>query len=148
MFGLVIPALNEAASIASVVSAALSYGQPIVVDDGSSDGTGELARAAGALVVTHEVNRGYDEALASGLSFAIKKGFDFAITLDADGQHQPYILGEFVAKLIGGADVVIGYRDRHQRFAEYVFSVIAQFFWGIADPLCGMKGYRLGFLVM
>ncbi len=140
---LVLPALNEAKSIAAVVAAVAPYGQAIVVDDGSTDETGNLARAAGALVVRHEVNRGYDQALASGIAFAIKGGADFAITMDADGQHQPRILADFLEKLEDGADIVIGKRDRHQRFSESVFSAVASFLWGVSDPLCGMKGYRL-----
>lgn len=140
---LVLPALNEADSIASVVAAVAPYGQVIVVDDGSTDTTGDLARAAGALVVRHEVNRGYDQALSSGIACAIKSGADFVVTMDADGQHQPHILADFLEKLEDGADIVIGIRDRHQRFSESVFSAVATYLWDISDPLCGMKGYRL-----
>jgi hypothetical protein len=140
---LVIPALNESESIAAVVAAVRSYGQPIVVDDGSSDGTGSLASAAGAVVVTHAENRGYDLALESGLTRAIDDGYDFVVTLDADGQHNPELLAPVLAQLFAGADMVVGVRDRHQRFSESAFSITAKLLWGIADPLCGMKGYRI-----
>jgi glycosyltransferase involved in cell wall biosynthesis len=140
---LVLPALNEAESVVSVVTAVAPYGQVIVVDDGSTDATGDLARAAGALVVTHVKNRGYDQALASGLQYAIDTGAEFVVTMDTDGQHQPGILADFLDRLESGADVVIGQRDRHQRFFESVFSVVASALWGVTDPLCGMKGYRL-----
>lgn len=140
---LVIPAFNESESIAAIVEAVSRHGQAIVVDDGSTDGTGALANAAGAVVVTHAANRGYDRALESGLRRAVDDGYDFVVTLDADGQHKPELLSSVLEQLFAGADIVIGVRDRHQRISETVFSAIGRILWGIADPLCGMKGYRV-----
>lgn len=142
----VIPALNEARAIAGVVAGSSIYGTPIVVDDGSKDETAILATRAGAVVVKHDVNRGYDAALESGLFRAIELGFEFAVTLDADGQHFPQTLQFFITELYNGSDLVVGTRDRHQRFAESVFSVVGNFLWGVRDPLCGMKGYKLSHL--
>jgi glycosyltransferase involved in cell wall biosynthesis len=141
--GIVIPALNEAKTVGSIVSSASSYGVPIVVDDGSSDKTGELAAAAGATVVRHAVNRGYDAALNSGFAQAAKLDCKYVITMDADGQHNPGILESFIQMLDAGADVVIGNRDRRQRLAEHIFAWVASARWGIHDPLCGMKAYRI-----
>lgn len=138
----VVPALNEQATIAAVVAGAARYGRPVVVDDGSTDATGEMARAAGAEVVRHPQNRGYDEALNSGVARALALGCDYIITLDADGQHDPTLLPTFVRLLDDGADVVIGVRDRHQRLAESLFALVARLRFRIRDPLCGMKGYR------
>lgn len=143
MVALVIPAMNESESIGAVVAAVRSYGQPIVVDDGSIDGTGSLAISAGAVVVTHKTNRGYDRALESGLKRAIDDGYDFVVTLDADGQHAPELLAPVLEQLLAGVDMVIGVRDCHQRFSESVFSIMAKLLWGLADPLCGMKGYKI-----
>lgn len=140
---IVIPAFNEEGAISAVVSGVSAYGTTIVVNDGSTDNTEEFARAAGALVVTHEVNRGYDHALISGIKKALSEEFDFAITLDGDGQHAPLLIESFLFELIDGADLVVGIRDRYQRFSEKMFAVLAKSFWGISDPLCGMKGYRL-----
>jgi glycosyltransferase involved in cell wall biosynthesis len=142
----VIPALNEALTIEKVVSIVHDYATPIVVDDGSIDGTGALALKAGAVVVVHNINQGYDAALQSGLLRAIELKFDFAITLDADGQHNPYLIDQFKLELINGADLVIGSRDHLQRFAENIFSWFGKVLWNIPDPLCGMKGYRLLYL--
>ncbi|MEJ0037610.1 MAG: glycosyltransferase family 2 protein [Gammaproteobacteria bacterium] len=139
---LVIPALNESASIAMVVRRAAQLGLPIVVDDGSNDATGAIAAAEGADVVRHPVNRGYDGALSSGFARAVQLGCDTIITLDADGQHNPGLITTFEAAL-ESADVVVGIRDRHQRLAESVFAWLGQRIWGISDPLCGMKGYRI-----
>jgi glycosyltransferase involved in cell wall biosynthesis len=139
----VIPALNEAATIGAIVTQASRYGTPIVVDDGSIDATGALAQAAGASTVRHETSRGYDEALNSGFAHADRVGCDYAVTMDADGQHDPATIARFVDALNGGADVVIGIRDRRQRLAEHVFAWIARAKWGIRDPLCGIKAYRM-----
>jgi glycosyltransferase involved in cell wall biosynthesis len=141
--GIVIPALNEEATINSVVSSVKQYGIPIVVDDGSCDKTGELAVRAGASVVRHEVNRGYDNALNSGFQRAVMLGCEYVVTVDADGQHDSSIIEPFIRGLDDGADVVVGMRDRLQRFAEHLFAWISSMRWDIHDPLCGMKGYRL-----
>lgn len=142
----VIPALNEANTISQVILNVRVFATPIVVDDGSTDNTGSIAREAGAVVVTHEQNLGYDAALQTGLFRAIQMGFEFAVTLDADGQHNPGLLVQFKDQLLNGADVVVGVRDRFQRFSEVIFSWFGKQVWKISDPLCGMKAYRLAHL--
>lgn len=139
---IVIPALNESATIADVVEAAGKYGVPIVVDDGSTDNTAELAAKAGAVVASHKNNQGYDAALNSGFRKATELGSDIVITLDADGQHDPSLIFQFIAAIDAGADVVIGVRSRRQRLAEHLFALYAICRFGIKDPLCGMKAYR------
>lgn len=139
----VLPALNEASTIANVVNSLRAYCDVVVVDDGSTDHTGDFARAAGAFVISHAVNRGYDQALESGLLWVASQGYGHAITLDADGQHSASTILLFIHELEAGADLVIGIRDRRQRWAESLFSLIGKRLWGIDDPLCGMKGYRL-----
>ena len=138
----VIPALNESATIVDVVEAAGRYGVPIVVDDGSTDNTAALARQAGAVVVSHESNWGYDAALNSGFKKAAELGSDVIITVDADGQHDPSLIQKFIDSIDAGADVVTGIRSRRQRFAEHLFAWYTSFHFGIKDPLCGMKAYR------
>jgi glycosyltransferase involved in cell wall biosynthesis len=146
-FAAVIPALNEEAAIERVVRAVVAYAKPIVIDDGSSDQTALLARLAGAEVVVHQSNKGYDAALESGLFRAIELGYEYAITMDGDGQHISTTLELFKQKLVEGADLVVGVRDHHQRIAESIFAFVGRILWGIKDPLCGMKGYRLKLLV-
>ncbi len=142
----VIPALNEAASIGSLVRQIQTYATPIVVDDGSQDATAALAQDAGAIVVILERNQGYDRALEAGMQKSLELGFEYAITMDADGQHDPELLKLFFNELSRGADVVVGMRDRRQRFAELLFAIVTSALWGIQDPLCGMKGYRMELL--
>jgi glycosyltransferase involved in cell wall biosynthesis len=140
---IVIPAFNEEEAINKVVIGSSAFGAAVVVNDGSTDNTERVARAAGALVISHEVNRGYDIALATGLEKALEDQFDFAITFDGDGQHAPSLIRYFLFELMEGADIVIGIRGSHQRISETIFAKLSKILWGISDPLCGMKGYRL-----
>lgn len=87
---MVIAAYNEAKAIEAVVAGVRQASYPvIVVDDGSSDATGEIARRAGASVITHPVNLGQGAALQTGLDYALARGADILVTFDADGQHRP-----------------------------------------------------------
>lgn len=140
---IVIPALNEAATVGSVVVEAARYGLPIVVDDGSIDATAVIARDAGAIVITRDRRRGYDEALNAGFARADEMGCEYIVTMDADGQHDPTFIRVLIQQLEDGSDLVVGIRDRKQRLAERVFGFAASLLWGIRDPLCGMKGYRV-----
>ncbi|MDA8673861.1 glycosyltransferase family 2 protein [Gammaproteobacteria bacterium] len=140
---IVIPAYNESATIANIVRAALHYGIPIVVDDASTDQTAQIAKDVGAEVVSHHSNAGYDASLNSGFSYANEKGCDFVLTMDADGQHNPLLLPVFIDALEKGADMVVGVRHRKQRMAEHLFALVSWFLWGIRDPLCGLKAYRI-----
>ena len=140
--GIVIPALNESATISNVVRAAIAYGLPIVVDDGSTDDTARLASEAGAVVVSHEQNLGYDGALNSGFRKAVESDCEIIITLDADGQHNPDLIAAFIEKIDAGADMVVGIRDQFQRLGERVFAFYTNYRFGIKDPLSGIKAYR------
>jgi glycosyltransferase involved in cell wall biosynthesis len=90
-FAFVIPVYNHARNVGQVVAAVVASGAPVfVVDDGSTDGSGEAAAAvAGARLLRHEVNRGKGAAILTGLAAAQASGARFAITVDADGQHRP-----------------------------------------------------------
>jgi glycosyltransferase involved in cell wall biosynthesis len=139
---IVIPALNESPTIVGIVEAAAKYGVPIVADDGSTDSTAALASQAGAVVVSHKTNLGYDAALNSGFKKAAELESEIIVTLDADGQHDASLINEFIDAIDSGVDVVIGIRSRRQRFAEHLFAGCTSFRFGIKDPMCGMKAYR------
>ncbi|MEI7674438.1 MAG: glycosyltransferase family 2 protein [bacterium] len=92
----VIPAYNESAAVGQVVSGlksalkGVTYDyQIVVVDDGSRDNTVQIAKNSGAFVIRHILNTGSGGATATGLSYAQQNNFDIAVTLDADGQHDP-----------------------------------------------------------
>jgi len=108
----VIPAYNEARFIGSVVLQTRALvDQVIVVDDGSTDGTGEIARAAGAIVVRHEQNQGKGKALRTGLNEARRLRPRAVVLLDGDGQHLPAEIPSLLAPIRAGeADMVVGTR--------------------------------------
>lgn len=86
----VIPALNEADSVGSVVDVCREYGYAcLVIDDGSSDHTGEVATRAGATVLTAPFNLGIGVALRAGFIWAVQNGYEKVVQCDADGQHAP-----------------------------------------------------------
>lgn len=107
----VIPAWNEERTIGEVVRSVLPYAAALVVDDGSGDRTAALARAAGARVVSHAVNRGLGAALGTGLEAALRLGAEAVLTFDADLQHSPEDIPAMLAPIVSGeADAVIGTR--------------------------------------
>jgi glycosyltransferase involved in cell wall biosynthesis len=109
-----VPAFNEAARIARVLAgirAAVPDAAVLVVDDGSTDDTAGVARAAGARVVRLPFNLGAGVAAQTGYKLAVREGFDCVVQLDADGQHEPADIPALLA-VIGQrhADVAIGSR--------------------------------------
>jgi UDP-N-acetylglucosamine---dolichyl-phosphate N-acetylglucosaminyltransferase len=113
----VIPCFNEEKTIAALVSSLLKQvSLVVVVDDGSTDGTAQNARDAGATVIRHGCNRGKGAALQTGLSHILTLGYDHAITLDGDGQHDPAHLPAFLrCAEETGASLVIGNRMHYAR---------------------------------
>lgn len=110
---IVIPAFNEAAVIGEVISDVRSvFDHVVCVDDGSTDGTGDIALRAGAHLVRHPVNLGQGAAIQTGVEYARKQpGARMFATFDADGQHRVKDLAAMIDRLSAGdVDVVIGTR--------------------------------------
>ena len=107
-----VPAFNEELTIGSVVLKARLYAKHvIVIDDGSRDKTAEIARAAGAEVIEHVVNRGKASALQTGFNVLKNKDFDIIVMVDGDGQHDMADIGAVIKPIVEKqADVVIGSR--------------------------------------
>ena len=107
-----VPAYNEATRIEPVISGARNHLPVLVIDDGSSDKTADVARSAGATVLSQSPNQGKGAALRAGFALALSDGYDAVITLDADGQHDPSEIPEFlIAYNENGADLIIGKRN-------------------------------------
>ena len=149
----VLPAFNAAPHLAEVIRDVHRYlpmGQIIVVDDGSTDATREIARSCGAVVVEHAVNRGKGAALHSGARKAIELGMEYVVTLDADGQHDPVEIPHFAAHAARtDADIIVGNRmdDRRDMPAIRVFANRATSWFvtlrtGIEIP-DSQNGYRM-----
>ena len=107
---IVIPAFNEAASIGPLISAlssAASWHEVLVIDDGSTDATGDQAAAAGARVIRHPYNKGNGAAVKTGIRRAMGR---FILIVDADGQHRPADAARLVSHL-DAYDLVVGARS-------------------------------------
>jgi polyprenyl-phospho-N-acetylgalactosaminyl synthase len=110
---IVIPAFNEAAVIGEVIADVRSaFDHVVCVDDGSTDGTGEIATRAGAHLVRHPINLGQGAAIQTGVEYARNQlGAQVFATFDADGQHRVKDLAAMVDRLgAGDVDVVVGTR--------------------------------------
>jgi glycosyltransferase involved in cell wall biosynthesis len=113
-YGIVIPAYQAAPSLGEVVRRAIAVSSPetvLVVDDGSTDGTGDVAHADGVQVLRHEHNRGKGAAMQTGFQHWLKRDVVGVVTVDADGQHMPEEIHKLLAQAEQGADLVLGVRD-------------------------------------
>lgn len=151
---IIMPAHNEAANlpvvIPEVLKAAPGY-DLLVVDDGSRDQTAIVAARLGARVVSLPVNLGYGGAVQTGFRYAVRHGYDLAVVMDADGQHDPSgipLLAETVAS--GSADVAVGSRFRGRmdyrqpwvkRVGMAIFAWIVSRITGrtVTDPTSGFQ---------
>src|SRR3989339_3469 len=108
----IIPAYNEEKKIGSVVRNLLNHADKVlVVDDGSKDRTGAVAKEAGAMVLTHRINRGQGAALQTGHEYAKKLGADFVLHFDGDGQFDVSDIAPALEKIKStGADILFGSR--------------------------------------
>lgn len=150
-----LPVFNEAGSVHSVLDEVAKYAdQILVVNDGSTDGTGDrLAERDDIQVISHARNRGYGAALKSAFQFAIDEGYDYVVTLDCDGQHQPKRIPRFIAAAVN-ADIVSGsrylktYATDDPAPAQRMFinkqitrQINERFGLALTDAFCGFKAY-------
>ncbi len=109
---IVIPAYNEESKLAEVLCGVRKYvSNIVVVDDGSSDRSYDVARDEGVLVLRHPINRGQGAALATGIEFALRQGAEAIITFDSDGQHAAEDIPKMIEPIKNGrAEAVLGSR--------------------------------------
>lgn len=108
----IIPAFNSAALIGNVLDKTARFIPDIlVVDDGSTEKTAEVARSRGIPVICHDTNRGKGAALKTGFAYAIANNYDLVLTIDSDGQHDPSYIPSFIDTYDAtAADLIIGSR--------------------------------------
>jgi len=157
-----LPVYNEQSHLVDVLETVRQYAQDIlVVDDGSTDSTPDLLRSeAGIQVVTHSPNRGYGAALQSAFDFAVEHKYDVLVTIDCDGQHEPRLIPELVARVFEEAaqpaDIVSGSRylqifegdssppEERRRINQLVTELVnARLNLNLTDAFCGFKAYRV-----
>lgn len=149
----VIPAFREHGRIGDVVRGVKRHcDHVVVVDDGSSDGTAEEARAAGAEVIVHETNKGKGVSLNDGFRHAMERRYGFVVTLDGDGQHAPEDIPVFLETYTRtGFPVLVGNRMSDPKTMPLVRRLTNRFMsqmlslqmgqW-VPDTQCGYRLYR------
>jgi len=152
----VIPAYQAAATIRDVITrtqATLPMAQIIVVDDGSTDGTGDAGRGRGTTLVTHPRNRGKGAALRTGICESTARGASVVVTIDADAQHPPEEIPRLLQPILEGrSDLVLGARKRDQampisrRFTNWLSATLASRIGGqpVRDAQTGFRAFTRG----
>ena len=149
----VIPCCNEEDTIANVILKSKRFvNEVLVVDDGSSDETKKIAEEAGAIVISHKKNRGKGAAIRTGFQYALDNDFDYVVTIDGDGQHNPLEIPDLLGNLIdNGHDISIGYRVGNdtemptwrragKRVLDYTTSMGTGGF--VTDSQCGFRAFN------
>ncbi len=152
----IVPAYQVAPVVGDVVSALRRiWPEPdgvFVVDDGSSDGGGDIAQRAGATLVRHPRNRGKGAALKSGWARALAEGYDVAVTVDGDGQHPPEEALALHRRCDDPEALVLGIRDlvaagapRPNQLSNGFSNLVLSAFTGLGlhDTQCGLRRYPL-----
>ncbi len=149
----IVPAYNEQGMIGGTIQSIRAFtDSPIlVIDDGSSDETANVARRSGALVIQHPLNLGYGSALQTGYKYALREGYWAVVQLDADGQHDASYIPTLLRPVLEGrVDVAVGSRrlgghdysmPLGRRVGQSLFSLIASAVvgWRVTDVTSGYQ---------
>jgi glycosyltransferase involved in cell wall biosynthesis len=155
---LIVPIYNEEKYLTGVLDEVRKHISPgtelLAINDGSTDRSGKiLERIPGVTVLSHSRNMGYGRTLIDGFQYAIGNGFETAITIDCDWQHEPHLIGEFERE-ISSCDIVSGSRylkpsnetppaeraEINRKITDLINEMTGL---GITDAFCGFKAYRV-----
>jgi len=145
-----IPVLNETRTIGMVVRSLRAQNlDAVVIDDGSTDDSGAIARQSGAIVIRHEVKKGKGQSLRDGFHYALERGYDGVITMDGDGQHDAADIEQFLRLVVKERPgMVVGNRMADPRGMPYVRYLTNRFMSFLISRACGQRipdtqcGYR------
>jgi len=149
----VIPAWNEARNLQAVIGelrGARPADDVLVVDDGSTDDTAEVARRLGCRVLELPLHLGYGGALQAGIKYGLRRGCPVVVTFDGDGQHDPADIAGLVDAVGSGVDVAVGSRagtpgayhgSRGRQVGRRLFAILVRMLTGLdlRDPTSGLK---------
>jgi glycosyltransferase involved in cell wall biosynthesis len=149
----IIPCRNEEATIGSLILKTKRFvNQVLVVDDGSEDDTKKIAKDAGATVISHKKNRGKGAAIRTGFQYARDNKFDYVVTMDGDGQHNPLEIPALLENVVNnGHDISIGYRVGNdsempmwRRVGKRVLDYTTSMGTGgyVTDSQCGFRAFN------
>lgn len=126
---IIIPAYNEAKNIVRVIKSvqkSVPEADILVINDGSIDATAYLAESAGAYVVSHPFNLGYGAACQTGFKYARRKGYEYVVQMDGDGQHEPACIPVLI-NAVQNPDVDIVFGSRWLGLSEYKGPLLRKF---------------------
>ena len=148
-----IPAYNASKTIltlANKIDKTIPKKDIIIIDDGSSDSTYQLAKESEVVVIQHQKNKGKGEALKTGFEYAIRNGYDALITIDADLQHDPVYIKDFIARAENDfCGIIVGTRNISLKMMPFLRWLTNNLTSIIISVLAGTKirdsqsGYRL-----
>jgi len=148
-----VPCYNEEATIGSIVLKSKRYvDEVLVVDDGSADDTAKIAMDAGAVVISHKTNCGKSKAIKTGFEYAMRRNFDYVVTIDGDGQHNPAEISVILGHLMNnGHDISIGLRSGNgtempfwRKIGKRTLDYATSFGNGgyVTDSQCGFRAFN------
>lgn len=145
----IVPAHNEEKYIGDIINKIKKHASNIiVVDDGSKDDTYKIAKKTGVIVLKHIINLGKGAALKTGCDYALKKGAEAFVVMDADAQHDPDEIPKFI-KDLNGNDIVFGYRKERKsmplvlKFGNWLIHVLTKLLYqtDVKDTQCGYRAF-------
>ncbi|MGB9615419.1 MAG: glycosyltransferase family 2 protein [Fervidobacterium sp.] len=146
----IIPAKNEENNIEPVINKTKKYVDLVlVIDDGSTDATGEVSRRAGATVIRNEKNLGKADALKIGFDYILKTNADLLVMIDGDGQHDPDEIPILLSKIEEGFDIVVGARQFNLKKMPFLRAFSNSFSSWLTTFVCrtpildSQSGYRV-----
>ena len=145
----VVPAYNEEKNISKIIKGIKDYTENIIIiDDGSKDNTSRIADKSSTVVLRHIINLGKGAAVKTGCDFAVKQGAETIIVLDADAQHDPMEIPNFI-KNLESYDIVFSYRKLNKRmplilkYGNWFISRVIKFVYKVKlkDSQCGYRAF-------